>query len=168
MNMKNKLRFKQKGMGQLVTALVGMGVTVVIISMLTPYIASTLDQHNKIEGESNLQLLSKSVESWYQDNAWYIDSNGSSELKYKDNSAKEYEIKSVDYSDQESIKKIAKKYNGNDNVVLNGFKSPFSFFVSDRLSVNVDNVLVPYHLLLLLTKVIKLITNQPLIRQQVN
>lgn len=152
MNIKNKIKLKQKGMGELVTVLVSLGVAVVIVSMLTHFIVSTLDQNNKIQGESNLQILSKTVESWYEDNSWYIDSNNSSELKYKDNSGKEYDIKPSNYSDQESIKKIAKKYNGNDNVVLNGFKSPFYVFVSDRLSVNVDNVLIPYHVIAIVDK----------------
>ena len=150
MNMKNKI--KQKGFGELLTSLVSLGIAVTIISLVTPYVLSTIEQKNRIEGESNLQILGKTIEGWYEDNSWYIDSNNSSELKYKDNSGKEYEIKGDNYTDQESIRKIAKKYNGNDNIVMNGFKSSFKIFVSNRLNVSVDNILVPYHVFAIVDK----------------
>lgn len=138
---------KQKGF-TLIEIVIVIGLVSVLFAISMPVINRLIDFSSSIESETNLQVMGKAIEEFYSENAWNIDENEESSIELLN---KEYAKNGSNTLTNDSWKNIALTYTSSTNSLYDGYNHAFKIFVSNRQEEYYNGVLIPFHIIALVT-----------------
>lgn len=142
MNIKNK----QKGF-TLIEILVALSLLLVLISATQPIVGRFIDFRSNIVTDTNINILGSAVEEWYSENAWEFGQIQNSNLPLP-----EGEDMSHDTGTRgDGWERLAQRYAGSIDVTQDGYNHGYRVFISEPQTQEYRGVLVPYHVIALVS-----------------
>lgn len=137
---------KQKGF-TLLEILVAISLLLILITITQPVVSRMVDFRANIVTETRLQSIGKSVEKWYEENAWEFGSITTQAIPLPNGGS----ITNNSGTVGEGWERLSNTYSGTSQNLLNGYNHAYRTFVSEPLEQNYKGVNIPYHIIVIAT-----------------
>jgi prepilin-type N-terminal cleavage/methylation domain-containing protein len=137
---------KQKGFS-LIEMIIALSLLLVLIAATQPIIGRLIDFRSNILTDTNINSLGDAVEEWYSENAWDFGqvTNSSLPLPGGGNMVHNSGTRSAGWE------RLAQRYAGSSRYTQDGFNHGFRVYISNPLTQEYRGVLVPYHVIALVS-----------------
>ena len=137
---------KQKGFS-LIEIIIALSLLLILISATQPIIGRLIDFRSNILTDTNINVLGDAVEEWYSENAWDFAQITNSSIPLPNGGS----ITNNSGTKTDGWQRLAQRYAGSTNFTEDGYNHGYRVFVSAPLTQEYRGVLVPYHVIALVS-----------------